>query len=240
MPNSYFQFKKFIVLQEKCALKVCTDSCLFGAWVANEIGNRGFVPKNILDIGTGTGLLSLMLAQKTVAQIDAVELDINAFSQASENVKNSSWPDQIMAFHSDIKLFKPRHKYDLIISNPPFFQNDLLSKNNEKNASKHDSTLMLEDLINLVKNLLTDEGKFAVLLPWQRAEGFEKSASLISLYAESKVEVKQTPAHNYFRTMFIFEKKNTFSEKKSLTIKDSDNAYSKEFAALLKDYYLYL
>ena len=240
MPNSYFQFKEFIVHQEKCALKVCTDSCLFGAWVADKTGNMGFAPKNILDIGTGTGLLSLMVAQKTAAQIDAVELDINAFNQASENFKNSSWSDQIRAFHSDIKLFKPRHKYDLIISNPPFFQNDLLSKNNEKNASKHDSTLTLEDLINLVKNLLTDEGKFAVLLPWKKADNFEKSAALISLYAESKVEVKQTPAHNYFRTMFIFGKKNTFSEKKSLTIKDSDNAYPKEFAELLKDYYLHL
>lgn len=226
--------------QEKCALKVCTDSCFFGAWVASQIGSKDLSPKNILDIGTGTGLLSLMLAQKTTVQIDAVELDINAYHQASENFKTSAWSNQLTAFYSDIKTFNPPHKYDLIISNPPFFQNDLLSKNNEKNASKHDSTLTLEELIEVVKNLLNAEGKFAVLLPWQRADDFEKSAELISLFAESKVQVKQTPAHNYFRTMLLFEKENIVTKKESVTIKNNDNAYSKEFAELLKDYYLYL
>lgn len=240
MPNSYFQFKEFVVHQERCALKVCTDACLFGAWVADYLATSNFNPKNILDIGTGTGLLSLMLAQKTATPIDAIEIDNNGCTQAAENFTSSPWPSQITAIHADVKLFKPLHKYDFVISNPPFFQNDLLSENSDKNTSKHDTTLTLAALIKIVKNLLTNEGKFAILLPSRRADDFEKLANLISLYAENKVEVKQTPAHNYFRSIYLFGKQETSIRKQSLTIKNNDNAYTKEFIALLKDYYLNL
>ena len=240
MPNNYFQFKKFIIQQEKCSMKVCTDSCLFGAWVADKIEKENIKPKNILDIGTGTGLLSLMLAQKTNAQIDAVEIDENSFEQSTENAKASPWNNQIKIFHADIKKWNAPLKYDLIISNPPFYENDLLPEDGRKNVSKHNAALSLEELIVIAKNLLTEDGCFAVLLPWHRTKSFENAASAESLFIKEKIEIRQTAKHNYFRTMLILQKQKTAMQKSELAIKDNSNEYTKEFIELLKDYYLYL
>ena len=135
-----------MIQQDKCSMKVCTDSCLFGAWVASLIEKKEINPETILDIGTGTGLLSLMLAQKTNAGIDAVEIDSNAFEQAKENILFSPWKDQIKIFNADIKQWNAPTKYDLIISNPPFYENDLLPEDDGKNISKHSAALNLEEL----------------------------------------------------------------------------------------------
>lgn len=240
MSNHYFQFKKFIVHQEKCSMKVCTDSCVFGAWIANTIDEKKINPKNILDIGTGTGLLSLMLAQKINAQTDAVEIDKSAFEQATENFNTSPWNEQLRAFYSDIKKWKAPHKYDLIICNPPFYENDLLPEDEGKNISKHNSALHLEKLLFIVKDLMKEDGNFAVMIPWQRTKWFENAAAVYSLFVTNKMEVKQTPVHNYFRTMFILQKKKTVIQKSELTIKNNNNGYSGGFIELMKDYYLYL
>src|SRR5437868_5022622 len=144
MPNNYFQFKQFIIQQDNCAMKVCTDACLFGAYIANELQS---IPVNtILDIGAGTGLLSLMLAQKTTAVIDAVEIDNAAFEQAKENIAASPWKEKINTYHADISTFKTGKRYEHIISNPPFFEDDLRSNDEKKNFAKHDSSLTLENL----------------------------------------------------------------------------------------------
>ena len=119
MSNNYFQFKQFTIHQDKCAMKVCTDACLFGAFVANEIQDKTI--NHILDIGAGTGLLSLMLAQKSNAAIDAVEIDKSTYEQAEENISQSSWKEKITVYNSGIADFYSNYKYDLIISNPPFF-----------------------------------------------------------------------------------------------------------------------
>ena len=118
--NSWFQFKQFTVHQDKCAMKVCTDACLFGAWVANKLVQNKITAKNILDIGCGTGLLSLMLAQKTNAVIDSVEIDASAFDQAKQNISLSSWKEKIQLYHNSINNFEPLTRYDFIICNPPF------------------------------------------------------------------------------------------------------------------------
>ena len=221
-------------------MKVCTDSSLFGAWIASKIEDKTINPKTILDIGTGTGLLSLMLAQKTNAAIDAVEIDKNAFEQASQNVNTSSWNNHIKIFNADIKKWNPPLKYDLIISNPPFYENDLLPESEARSVAKHSAALTLEELIVIAKKLLNEDGTFAVLLPWHRTNLFENTVLKYSLFIKEKIEVKQTPLHNYFRTMLILQKAKIETINSELSIKNNSSEYSDEFKDLLKDYYLYL
>ena len=220
-------------------MKVCTDSCLFGAWVAGKTEQKIIRPKTILDIGSGTGLLSLMLAQKSGAQIDAVDIDKNSFVQASGNFIASPWNERLRAFHSDIKEWKTLCKYDLIIANPPFYENDLKPEGNGS-ISKHSTTLRLQDLLLKAKNLLSEYGNFALLLPWTRTKWFENAASEYSLFLKEELEVQQTPLHHYFRTMLLLQNQKTGTLKNELTIKNNNNEYTHEFIELLKDYYLYL
>jgi tRNA1Val (adenine37-N6)-methyltransferase len=240
LSNQYFQFKKFIIQQEKCSMKVCTDSSLFGAWIASKMEDKTINSETILDIGTGTGLLSLMLAQKINAAIDAVEIDKSAFEQATQNVNASPWNNQIKTFNADIKKWNPPLKYDLIISNPPFYENDLLPESEARNVAKHSAALTLEELIVIAKKLLNEDGTFAVLLPWHRTRLFENISANYSLFINEKKEVKQTPSHNYFRTMLILQQKGTTQLESELVIKNNENKFSDEFKDLLKDYYLYL
>jgi tRNA1Val (adenine37-N6)-methyltransferase len=240
VPNNYFQFKDFIVQQEKCSMKVCTDSCLFGAWVAHKIKKDNSNAKSILDIGTGTGLLALMLAQKTIGSIDSVDIDKNAVAQASENFNSSAWKDRMKVFHADINEWQPPAKYDLIISNPPFYENDLIPANTGKAIAKHSSTLQLKDLLSKAKSLLDEEGRIALLLPSHRSEWLENKALAYSFFVREKIEVRQTPLHNYFRTMLLLQCEKTETLKSELTIKNNNNQYTSEFRELLKDYYLNL
>ena len=240
MSNHYFQFKKFTVQQDKCSMKVCTDSCLFGAWVASLIEKNKIKPGTILDIGTGTGLLSLMLAQKTNVGIDAVEIDTKAFEQAKQNILFSPWKDQIKIFNADIKKWNAPSRYNLIISNPPFYESDLLPEDDRKNISKHSGALNLEELLATALNSLTDNGLLAVLIPWRRTTAFENIASQYSLQVKEKIAVKQTPSHDYFRTMLLLQNQQTPKMQNEIMIKNSSGDYSDEFKFLLKDYYLYL
>ena len=238
MANSYFQFKQFTIQQDQCAMKVCTDACLFGAYIANEIQDQSL--QYILDIGTGTGLLSLLLAQKNKAIIDAVEIDSTAYEQAKVNVAASPWPAQINVFNSGITDFNNGSKYDCIISNPPFFEDDLRSSDKQKNAAKHDSTLTLQELLGNVQRLLNDEGIFAVLLPYHRTEYFITTALAVNLHCYKKVLVKQTPKHDYFRSILFFSAKKNKLIAEVITIKNEAGIYTPEFILLLKDYYLHL
>ena len=217
-------------------MKVCTDACLFGAYMANEIQDCN----TILDIGSGTGLLSLLLAQKSSAQIDTVEIDTAAFEQAKENISQSSWKERIHIFNTDINDFDPQKKYDYIISNPPFFESDLKSADDKKNAAKHDRTLTLTNLLAAINRLLHVDGFFAVLIPFHRSTYFETAAASMHFYLVKKISVKQTPAHQYFRSMLIFSRKPAAAEAQYMTIKNEANTYSDVFSELLREYYLYL
>ena len=238
MPNDYFQFKQFIIKQDKCNMKVCTDSCVFGAWMAGKIKYK--FAKKILDIGTGTGLLSLMVAQKNSGLIHAIDINNNAISQAKQNFKLSPWSEQLQASCGDIKTWPATSKYDCIISNPPFFEDDLLPQEEEKKNSKHSNSLRLTELITAVAGLLEENGFFGVLLPYARTEYFEKEAMKNSLFVTEKLHVRQSMEHDYFRTILIMGKKQSPVMQSEISIRNNNNEYTPEFISLLKDYYLYL
>lgn len=219
-------------------MKVCTDSCLFGAFIGDKIEKKIIQPERVLDIGSGTGLLSLMVAQKSRAVIEAVEIDENSFLQTKENFDNSPWNQQLYAFNTDIKEWKTSLKYNLIISNPPFFQNDLMSENKNKNIAKHHDGLTLQELLESIKNNLSAEGNFAMLLPFHRIDFFKSLAAENHFYCNEELLVKQTPRHSFFRGILLFGSKQEEAVSNELTIKEKNGNYSKEFNFLLKDYYL--
>ncbi len=239
MSNSYFQFKDFIINQEKAAMKVCTDGCLFGAWVADTIKSRDRKIENILDIGTGTGLLALMLAQKSGATINAVEINESAAQQAKENFQQSKYKERLQLILGDIREMQLSSTYDLIISNPPFYENDLRSENPNRNDALHSAALSFEELIQSAKKLLSKKGVFAVLLPFSRAENFILRAEKHNLAFSDRVNVSQTENHSYFRCMLLLSWETSEIKKSDMVIKDGGK-YSEEFTRLLQDYYLYL
>jgi tRNA1Val (adenine37-N6)-methyltransferase len=211
-----------------------------GAYTANAMADGKIPANNILDIGTGTGLLSLMLAQKTSAQMDAVEIDKAAYYQARENFEESPWKERLNIFHSDILEFDPQKKYDCIISNPPFFEKDLKSDDSKKNNAKHDTALTLRQLLQAVIKYLEEEGVFIVLLPYHRINHCLEETEKAGLYLTKKVLVKQTPLHAWFRGMLFFRKQQTDATKEEISIRDKMGDYTGKFMDLLKDYYLYL
>lgn len=237
MANSYFKFKQFTVQQDKCAMKVCTDACLFGALVANCNPSTA----NCLDIGTGTGLLALMFAQKNnSAKIDAVEINSEAATQAKENISASPWADRIQVFNEDILTFNPGKQYNCIISNPPFFEDDLQSKDDAKNNAKHNTSLSFIQLLHVMDAHLTADGFFAVLLPYHRVDYFIEEAGKVGLHLTKQILVKQTLKHKFFRGMLFFKRKEAKPNYTEIIIKDLEHNYTPEFVAALKDYYLFL
>src|SRR6476620_9900071 len=217
-------------------MKVTTDSCLFGAWSAAEI--QKLHCSRILDIGTGTGLLTFMNAQKNNGQINAVELDEHAAQQSSENISSSPWKDTISIYHSDI--LEHTGKYDCIISNPPFYENELRSPDAKNNLAHHSSRLTLLDLVQYAGKSLTDHGYIFLLLPYKRMEEAEKLLDGQNIFIHKKVIVKQTTQHSPFRVMIMCSKyRNDLSVTDFLSIKEGED-YSDRFKDLLKDYYLYL
>lgn len=240
MPNDYFSFKQFTIQQEKCAMKVCTDACILGAWTAGKLQHFPSI-QTILDIGCGTGLLSLMLAQKTSAHIDAVEIDADAANQAKENVDQSPWKERINVIHNSIQDFTPETTYDLIISNPPFFEDDLRSPDKSKNDSKHDTSLKLDELVDCIKKNLSNNGIAAVLIPFHRTDHLAILIKERGLHIIESLFIKQTPSHHYFRSIILFSEKSALPiEINELTIHDADRNYTEAFSSLLKDYYLKL
>jgi tRNA1Val (adenine37-N6)-methyltransferase len=237
MANNYFKFKEFTVYQEACAMKVTTDACLFGSWAAQILHQIN--PATILDIGTGTGLLSLMIAQQTNSKIDAVEIDELAAEQAKTNFQQSTFSERLKVHCSSIQDFKSEQRFDCIVSNPPFFSNDLQSADDKRNLALHSTKLDLDNLLTCIDKLLSSEGQFAILLPFHRTEDFIQLANQFFLI--KKVLVKQTNQHAYFRSMLFFSRKETGTTYTSeIVIKESEQSYSTAFQQLLSPYYLYL
>ncbi|UAY56729.1 tRNA1(Val) (adenine(37)-N6)-methyltransferase [Arachidicoccus terrestris] len=242
MGNDFFRFKQFEVKQGKTAMKVCTDSCLFGALLPCIDQNR----TRILDIGTGTGLLSLMYAQRHAdAQIDAIELDEAAFEQAKENFAVSPWPDRLTAIQADFRSYGSIEenniaKYDLIFSNPPFFEGDLKSADNQRNQALHSTDLGFEGLVRNTEALLQPEGIFAVLIPFSRREEMIRIAKEYTLFPYLEYIVAHTQLHDYFRVIQLFSRKELENHVEEILIRDLKQQYSLKFRELLNPFYLYL
>jgi tRNA1Val (adenine37-N6)-methyltransferase len=233
-------------------MKVTTDACLFGAWVAREIKNvehpdsfgKKLIINNCLDIGAGTGLLSLMLLQKNpLIKVNAIEIDKEAAEQANENVAASPWKENISVINADVRNFVPGEKFDCIISNPPFYENELRSDNEKKNLAHHGNELKLESLLHFITKNLAEGGSFFLLLPYKRNEEIKKLFSNSQLHVASICFVRQSAKHEYFRIML---KGNCDTVKKEeteideISIWNDKQQYTQVFTELLKEYYLYL
>ncbi len=236
MPNDYFEFKKFKIKQDKCAMKVGTDAVLLGSWVIPNGSSY------ILDIGTGTGIIALMLAQKSTAQIIAIDIDKDSTEQAKLNVAESSYSASIKVVHSSFQeLVKTSsQKYNLIVTNPPYFIDSLKSLNDTRTIARHTDSLSFDDLLNGVKKLLDEKGKFCLILPKNEALKFREMAQVKGLYLSKLLRIRtRFEKDSEKRHLMQFEfKESEFSESTLVLESDSHRNYTPEYKELTKDYYI--
>lgn len=235
MANPYFQFKKFVVRQDCCAMKVGTDGVLLGAW-ANVAGSV-----SVLDIGTGTGLLSLMVAQRSDAMITAVEIDEAAAAQASENVSASIFKDRIRVLNVSLQEYAKSCgcQFDFVISNPPYFNDSLKSPKGNRTMARHTDSLSFEELLDGVGRLLRDGGIFAMILPFHEKDRFIELASRVGLSPKRILDVCPTPDAQPKRFLAEFSKGEQDVEQHLLVIEtEGRHQYSEEYKKLTADFYL--
>jgi tRNA1Val (adenine37-N6)-methyltransferase len=240
MPNTFFQFKQFTIHQDQCAMKVSTDSCLFGAWLSKIVVPSLPNINNVLDIGAGTGLLMLMMAQEHMLNIDGIELNDSAYQQALNNISLSKWTDRLRLLHGDVKTFHLVQQYDFIISNPPFYENDLLTPSKEKAAAMHDATLDFDSLLSVINKHLNADGFCALLIPFHRFNYFKDLSLSKGFYVQSVMHIRHQEDHQFIRSMVLLGREYAEPCIDALTIKEKDETYTSAFADLLRDYYLYL
>jgi len=217
-------------------MKVTTLACIQGAWLPD------FMPINILDIGAGTGLLSLMAAQKYDCKIDAVEIEQDTFSQLKENSAQSPWNSRIKCHHTDVINFAKNinNKYDLIISNPPFYKNQLKSSNDKINHARHETGLSNEDLIDVSSRLISESGKISILLPPAETKKLAEACQRKFLFFSDQLLIKDSEKKEPKAIVTILSKKPSKLISKKMIIKNDNGAYSSNFISLLEPYYLYL
>ena len=244
MANNYFQFKQFTIHQELSAMKVTTDGCLFGAWTANAIHELKLPVMNALDIGCGTGLLSLMVAQLNPdIVLDSVEIDESAAKEARENISAAGKNATIHIFHQDILQYQPHKKYRIIFSNPPFYEKELKGNNSARNTAHHNGGLLIDKLLGWCKNWLEDNGRICLLLPFKRETEILEKIKTAGFAVNRLTRVRPSVRHDYFRCMLEMQF-NTHQLTGTLTdelaVKDEQDQYTSAFTTLLRDYYLYL
>lgn len=242
MRNTYFQFKKFLVEQERCAMKVTTDACLFGAWVARLLAADENA-HTVLDAGAGTGLLSLMLAQQCEAAIDAVELEAGAAAQAEQNFVASPWSPRLRLLAGDVldSGLELANKYDVVVSNPPFYENDLPSPSADRRMAHHDDSLPLPALLGRVRELLSEKGTFYLLLPARREAGLMALLPGFDWRVDRLCRVRAADHLAPFRIMLALSTEPGLAAiTEEIVIRPDGKNYSPAFVELLKPYYLHL
>ena len=232
-----FQFKQFSIQQDRCAMKVGTDGVLLGAWCPIE--NKPF---SILDLGTGTGLIALMLAQRSQAeQIDAIEIDEDAYEQAVDNFENSPWSDRLFCFHAGLDEFmdEPEDEYDLIVSNPPFYSEDYKTSNEQRDKARFQDAMPFEDLVEAADLFLSENGIFAVIIPYKEEERFIDLCSEFDLYPVRVTRVKGTHDTPIIRSLLAFKRYELSTlTADELVIETARHHYTDDYIALTQDFYL--
>ncbi len=231
-----FRFKQFSVAQDQCPMKVGTDGVLLAAWA--DVAGAG----RVLDIGTGSGVMALILAQRAErAEVHGVEIDPNAARQAAENMAASPWPERLNTFATSIQDFakESRQQYDLIVSNPPFFSGGTFSDNNDRMAVRHTIKLPHGDLLSAVRKLLAPNGRFAVILPHLEGLRFRELANSYHLFCTRLTEVRTRPGKPVERLLLQFECQVNPLQKDSLCIHSGNGpGHSEEYTLLTRDFYL--
>ncbi len=232
-----FIFKQFTIEQDRCAMKIGTDGILLGAWV--EPKN----PYSILDIGAGTGILGLMMAQRSDAGlIDAIEIDDDAYEQCVDNFENSPWNDRLFCYHASLKEFaeemQDEEKYDLIISNPPFYTEDYKSEDKSRNQARFSDSLPFADLVEYTSSLLAQNGQFAVVIPFVEEKSFLQIAGDANLYPNRITRVRGTKDSSIKRSMLQLSFTEGEVKKDELVIEISRHKYTHEYIELVKNFYL--
>ncbi len=231
-----FQFKQFQINQDRCAMKVGTDGVLLGAWAPIHHN-----PFSILDIGAGTGLLALMLAQRTHAElIDAIEIDADAYEQCVENFEASSWNDRLFCYHASLEEFVEEidDAYDLIVSNPPFYSENYHSGNKARDIARQQISLPPEHLFNAARLLLAKEGVFATIVPFKDEEKIVKIAETVNMYPFLITRIKGNPEAETKRSLMAFSRQKQAVKTNELIIENARHDYTEAYIELTKEFYL--
>jgi tRNA1Val (adenine37-N6)-methyltransferase len=234
--NTLFQFKQFSVNQDQCAMKIGTDGVLLGAWTSVEKN-----PFSILDIGAGTGVLSLMLAQRSHAEvIEALEIDDNAFEQCVDNFEQSPWNDRLFCYHASLEEFTEEidEQYDLIICNPPFYAEDYKTESAQRDQARFQDAMPFEHLLESVKILLSEDGVFSVIIPFSEEKKMINLAEQVALFPKKITHVRGNPSADIKRSLIEFSFINQDVKTSELTIEIARHQYTDDYINLTKAFYL--
>ncbi|MGZ0016030.1 tRNA1(Val) (adenine(37)-N6)-methyltransferase [Yeosuana sp. AK3] len=238
---SVFKFKQFEIQQDQCAMKIGTDAVLLGAWTS--LNNNPF---SVLDIGAGTGVLSLMLAQKSnalptaIGMIDAIEIDDNAYEQCVNNFENSPWSDRLFCYHASLEEFVEDMEecYDLIISNPPYYSEDYKTTNEQRDLARFSEALPFDHLLESVSKLLSEDGVFSIIIPFKEEAKFITLASEFKLFPNRILHVKGNPLSDIKRSLLEFSFTKNTIKIDTLIIETERHQYTQNYIDLTKDFYL--
>ncbi|MGL4333154.1 MAG: tRNA1(Val) (adenine(37)-N6)-methyltransferase [Bacteroidales bacterium] len=234
MASDFFEFKQFKVYHNQCGMKVGTDAVLIGSWCSTYNIN------SVLDIGTGSGIISLMIAQRCNAKVKAIDIDNHAVMQAESNFSISPWYDRMSVFHADFSDYaaQTKEKYDLIVSNPPYFTNGILANCKKRSTARHTNSLNYQQLFEGVVQILNDKGRFALILPVDAETEIEELARLNHLYMVRKCNVFPKPDGVIKRLMWEFSKEKVICSNENLVVELDRHIYSPDYIRLTKDFYL--